>query len=650
MNKNYKYKQVPYTRKLRQFKYLSKRINESLKNGKFFHFKKDKQDALITKLKKLYHLLLSAFSQIKLKHVLSSAFLFLGLGLSNNVDAQSFTTPQQNPFGINPPTGYLFFPTFADIDADGDIDLFIGVTGGIIQFFENTGTSSSPAFTNPQTNPFGITSTYYYAVPVFVDIDNDGDLDLFVGEYYGNIQFFENTGTDSAPAFASPQENPFGITSSSDNYISLPVFVDIDNDGDLDLFVGEYYGNIQFFENTGTDSAPAFANPQENPFGITATDYFAAPAFVDIDNDGDLDLFVGGYYYGNIQFFENTGTISAPAFANPQLNPFGITSTYYTSFPAFADIDNDGDLDLFVGGYYVIQFFEFINTNSAPTVYMVIPDQEVNKLAVFNFTFDITTFRDVDVGSQLTYSASLSDDSPLPVWLNFDGPTRTFSGTPTEMDNSNITVKVTATDNGGLSVNDEFIINVINSPPTVSIPIPDQEVEPLTAFNFTFDINTFTDVDDTQLTYSASLSNNSPLPVWLNFDGPTRTFSGTPTEDDRGVITVKVTATDSGGLSANDDFLIDVVTGLEDQLLSKQITLYPNPTDRIFELLIYNEHIGDVNIQVIDQLGRVFISTIIYKTDEELRHRIDLSGKSSGVYFVQIQTDNAQTVKRIINK
>jgi len=87
--------------------------------------------------------------------------------------------------------------------------------------------------------------------------------------------------------------------------------------------------------------------------------------------------------------------------------------------------------------------------------------------------------------------------------------------------------------------------------------------------------------------------------------------------------------------------------GLE-ELLSEQITLYSNPTNRRFEILIYNGQIGEINIRVIDQLGRVFISENVYKAGEELRHSIDLSGKAPGIYFVQIQTNKAQAVKRII--
>ena len=134
---------------------------------------------------------------------------------------------------------------------------------------------------------------------------------------------------------------------------------DIDNDGDMDLLVGEYnegaggIGSMQYFENTGSSVNPQFASPQENPFGLTPAyiHLVASPDFADLDDDGDMDLLVGVYDenvgdVGSMQYFENTGSATAPSFAAPQQNPFGLVSTYYNAFPAFADLDNDGDMDL----------------------------------------------------------------------------------------------------------------------------------------------------------------------------------------------------------------------------------------------------------------------------------------------------------------
>jgi len=89
--------------------------------------------------------------------------------------------------------------------------------------------------------------------PTFADIDNDGDFDLFVGEFDGNINFYRNTGTASNPIFALETKN-FASIDVGD--FSTPTFTDIDNDGDFDLFVGELDGNINFYRNDGTATNP----------------------------------------------------------------------------------------------------------------------------------------------------------------------------------------------------------------------------------------------------------------------------------------------------------------------------------------------------------------------------------------------------------
>ena len=225
-----------------------------------------------------------------------------------------------------------------------------------MKYFQNTGTAASPQFAGGVLNPFGLDSTYSFAAPAFADIDGDGDIDLLVGEYYGNLQYFENTGSSSRPQFATPVANPFGLSATAD--IALPEFADLDGDGDLDLLVGEYYGAMQYFQNLGSSTNPVFAAPIQNPFGLTAVDEFAIPSIADVDNDGDLDMLVGEYY-GSMQYFENVGSITNPQFAAPIENPFELVSTNELAFPEFADLDDDGDMDLLVGEYYgKMQYFK----------------------------------------------------------------------------------------------------------------------------------------------------------------------------------------------------------------------------------------------------------------------------------------------------
>ena len=293
----------------------------------------------------------------------------LGLGAPTTSHATPvFAAPVANPFG----TGPFFNPTvngspaFADIDGDGDLDLFLGASihsVGVFKytgvfFFENTGTVSAPAFGFITSTPYGFTpasagfdlyGAYLHGGPELVDIDGDGDLDFFMQNAYGSVDFFQNTGTPLAPTFTSTPI-PTGMAPSLIG--DAQAFVDIDGDGDLDLFAGVAYPSaiINFQENTGTPLAPTFAAGVADPYGLSAPDFHPSPTFADVDGDGDLDAFIGKYS-GSIEFHLNTGTPAAPAFGAPSLNPFGFTPVAgtYTSSPELVDIDDDGDLDMFVG-------------------------------------------------------------------------------------------------------------------------------------------------------------------------------------------------------------------------------------------------------------------------------------------------------------
>ena len=98
-------------------------------------------------------------------------------------------------------------------------------------------------------------------------------------------------------------------------------------------------------------------------------------------------------------------------------------------------------------------------TNTAPTVVNAIPDQPATVGTALNYAFPITTFNDAD-NDTLTYTATQSDNTPLPSWLSFAAGTRTFSGTPQAADVGTVSVKVTASDGNGGSVSDTFDIVV----------------------------------------------------------------------------------------------------------------------------------------------------------------------------------------------
>lgn len=281
----------------------------------------------------------------EMRRILGVGALLIGLTYSPKANAQYFGEVFENPYGLITTKGFSV-PSFVDLDRDGDFDILVGEAGGDFEYFENIGSTVEPNYGAPQYNPFGLKSADQISAPAFADLDNDGDFDLIVGERYGNLQYFENIGTANKPEFAEPVANPFGLEATY--YNAFPVFADFDSDGDQDILVGEYYGNLQYFENVGTAEEASFAVAKENPFGLEAAIEIAVPAAADVDLDGDIDLLVGEKN-GFVKYYENGGTPEAAEFKEALSSPFGIKQTLVLACPTFADLDGDGDADLLMG-------------------------------------------------------------------------------------------------------------------------------------------------------------------------------------------------------------------------------------------------------------------------------------------------------------
>ena len=237
-------------------------------------------------------------------------------------------------------------PEFCDIDADGDYDCFIGNTGCRITHYENIGSGTNPQF-KYRTRFFGeviIDSIYYGRLdPAFVDIDDDGDFDLFSSCAKGLVHFWENQGTPQVAEFIHITDSLEYIDELGRAHID---FTDIDNDGDYDMFIGDNIGRLNYYENVGTPDSFDFEEVTSYFDSIDVGDK-AAPCFVDIDADGDDDLFIGEKY-GKIWFYRNDSDST------------GLHFTYITDYynnidvsdaasPDFVDLEGDGDFDLVIG-------------------------------------------------------------------------------------------------------------------------------------------------------------------------------------------------------------------------------------------------------------------------------------------------------------
>ena len=301
-----------------------------------------------------------------------------------------------------------------------------------------------------------------------------------------------------------------------------------------------------------TNDAPTVANPiasqnatQNTPFNFT----FPINVFADVDVGDTLAYSAqragGGALPAWLSFDDATRTFSGTP-ANGDVGTVAIDV-----------IASDGK-----GGSVTHTFAIVVgNVNDAPTVDNPIANQNATEDAAFNFQFASNTFLDGD-GDGLTYAAQLAGGGALPGWLTFDPFTRTFSGTPGNADVGTVSIEVTASDGDGETVADTFDIVVANTndAPTVANPIADQNATQNIAFNFTFAINVFADVDvgDT-VAYSAQLAGGGALPGWLIFDPATRTFSGTPANGDIGTVSIDVIASDGKGGSVTESF--DIVVG-----------------------------------------------------------------------------------------
>ncbi len=270
-----------------------------------------------------------------------------------------FTPAVSNPFGLTSAYHYSN-PALVDIDGDGDLDLFSGQIDNKVLFFRNTGSAIAPKFT-AEVNNFGLTTVEEYTKPSFADIDGDGDQDAFIGGQSGKIAFFRNTGSATTPNFVVETGN-FGL--SNVHGFACPTFADIDNDGDLDALVGNRFGDTLFFRNTGNVSTPTFT-ASGTLFSSGLINGEASPTLADIDGDGDLDALVGARN-GKMILFRNTGTVTTPHFVYDSSDTKLGNANWYAK-PVLADLDGDGDLDV-LAGTNGGRFYFFRNDPNIPSI------------------------------------------------------------------------------------------------------------------------------------------------------------------------------------------------------------------------------------------------------------------------------------------
>ncbi len=530
-------------------------------------------------------------------------------------DAPSYGPQQSAPFGL-PGQGFLL-TTVGDLDGDGDNDLLAfdiySYDDTSFKYYENIGTPQIPLFSSVlvQNNPFGLPANPELGlyIPKLVDIDSDGDLDIMAVVYYddANFVFYNNVGSATNPNFASPETNPFGLSTLQDNEVAFPSFEDLDGDGDLDVFVGLYIyedeNNFNYYENIG-NSSPEFAPPVNDPFNLQLQEGFNIPALYDIDNDGDVDILTGFYYDyspNGITFCENIGGVILPTAAD------GVVSLDEDSSYTFATSD-----------------FNYDDFDSNQDAFITIVTLPTNGTLALN-------------GEAVTVGQNLSSS---------DIANLVFTPNADEFGEAYATLEFTVNDGINASEGSYTItinVNGVNDAPSFSLATTEDEICAGSADNYMLnvsDINGGINEEDT-LSLSAT-TDNADLISNIVVDYASGN-SGTITFDlSNEVGTAIVTGVLNDGTDeVSQTFTINVIdcTSLENLELAKEIALQPNPAQN--QVRINTSYLIE-NVEVYNVVGQLVLQQKI------ANNVLDISNLMTGSYFVKLEIEGQVVVKKLL--
>ena len=261
------------------------------------------------------------------------------------------------------PAAYHF-----DFDNDNRKDLIVSPNGNNIShnfqniwFYKNESTTDTSELNLIQKNILldQMIEVGSGAHPIVFDYNNDGLQDLIVanygyyiegGNFNSQLALYKNIGTLNNPEYEWVTDDYANLgTLNFENNIS-PTFGDLDNDGDLDMLVGDSDGKLHLLNNI-------FMSGESN-FFINTVDYFnidvgsfASPFLVDLDRDNDLDLIIGSRH-GNIYHYENQGSINDAEFilVNDLFGDINLTDPIYnTAYTTPMVIDGEDGFELYVG-------------------------------------------------------------------------------------------------------------------------------------------------------------------------------------------------------------------------------------------------------------------------------------------------------------
>jgi hypothetical protein len=242
--------------------------------------------------------------------------------------------------GLTVDAGAVRQPVWVDYDGDGDLDLFVAFRDRANALFRN----DNARFVDIAAE-LGLNDARRTVGAVWFDHDEDGDLDVIVGNMDGDANGLFSQDRGKFADVAELAGVAWGGRTPQDkaNGTVRPCVADVNGDGRLDLFFANY-GRNGLFLNRGKGRFEDVSRA----WGVDIDARYDSCAFADVDNDGDLDFYVNGTVTGGRQYddylFRNTGS----AFENA--TPAELGSPNSDHGVQWIDFDVDGDADLSLTG------------------------------------------------------------------------------------------------------------------------------------------------------------------------------------------------------------------------------------------------------------------------------------------------------------
>ncbi|MEO9967208.1 MAG: FG-GAP-like repeat-containing protein [Reichenbachiella sp.] len=238
-------------------------------------------------------------------------------------------------------SGFSETASWGDYDQDGYLDLYITNSsrnnGSANEFYINNGDGTFSSGSDA-----GITSAVTNARSVnWIDYDNDNDLDLFVSNEEAANELYQNEDGEFTAVTT-------GVIATSESNSTGSSWADYDNDGDLDLYVANFGFANELFNNQGDGTFVRVTGESL----VTGSDDSFGTAWGDIDNDGDLDLYVANGFKTGERVVNRLHINNGDGSFTEDTDHTTVAETGWSFGAAFGDYDNDGALDLFVANTF----------------------------------------------------------------------------------------------------------------------------------------------------------------------------------------------------------------------------------------------------------------------------------------------------------